>query len=71
MSEKSLAALEGAVEGLVDSYGLGAVLQALVSMCHGKADHLRSNWQDEHGARVWEKAARAIDKATGGVHGDL
>ena len=32
------------LESLVDSHGLDSVLRALVGICHGKAEHLESNW---------------------------
>jgi hypothetical protein len=39
------------------------VLGALVEVCHGKADHLRSNWQDPVSAKAWERAAGLLDRA--------
>lgn len=50
------------LENLVDRFGLGHVLSALVEMCHEKANHLRSNWQDATTARVWDANAKTIDK---------
>lgn len=36
-----------ALEVLVDRLGLRGVLGILAEVCQGKADHLRSNWQDD------------------------
>lgn len=61
-----------ALEALVDSHGLAEVLNGLAQVCSEKADRLRSNWQDNAGARLWEKAATRISytvatAAIGGV----
>ncbi len=56
-----------ALEGLVDSSSLANVLAALAEIAREKAEHIRSNWQDEPGAAHWEYAARTIDRATGKV----
>jgi hypothetical protein len=65
MQENGTDAVE--LENMVDQYGLGNVLEALVTICHGKAEHLRSNWQDPNTARVWERAARLIETPAGKV----
>ncbi len=41
------------LETLIDRCGLSSVLMALSEICGEKADHIRSNWQDEHLARDW------------------
>lgn len=51
-----------AVETLVDENSLADVLLALARMCNEKAEHLESNWQDEITARVWDRAARKLDR---------
>jgi hypothetical protein len=53
-----------ALEALVDSETLGDVLIALHLVCLEKAEHLRCNWQDELTAKVWERAANAVRKAS-------
>lgn len=50
-----------ALEALVDLHGITAVVAALGAICYGKAEHLRSNWQDSHAAREWERIAKPID----------
>jgi hypothetical protein len=52
------------LEGLIDKYDLNSVLQGLFNICHLKAEHLRSNWQDKKAAKEWEKKAKEIDKIT-------
>lgn len=48
------------LESLVDAHGLANILQDLATVCHGKAEHLASNWQDENSAQYWTKAGNAI-----------
>jgi hypothetical protein len=55
--------LESRLEGLVDESGLGAVLAALAAVCRGKAEHVRSVWNDRELAREWGKAARVVEGA--------
>ena len=53
-------ALQGVLEDLIDQHGLTAVLTEIREICDGKGDHLRSNWQDEPNARIWDRAAVQI-----------
>ena len=41
------------LEALIDRCGLSSVLMALSEICGEKAEHIRSNWQDEALARDW------------------
>ena len=50
------------LEDLVDKEGLGAVLLALNEICFTKAEHLRTNWQDDLAAKRWEKAAALLER---------
>jgi hypothetical protein len=59
--------IDADLEELIDRAGLGHILAALTTICHGKADHVRSNWQDHALARAWDRAAAAIDHARDGV----
>ena len=52
------------LEALVDTLGLERVLELLGEVCCDKADHLRTNWQDEAQARAWERSAKVLDKAS-------
>lgn len=51
-----------ALEGMIDAAGLRNVVWALAHICWGKADHVRSNWQDEQLARDWEVNASMLDR---------
>ncbi len=55
--------IETTLEAIIDEHSLARVLVALEDICHGKADHLRSNWQDASAARVWERAAGSLCSA--------
>lgn len=52
------------LESLVDVTCLTDVVLALARMCNEKAEHLRSNWQDEKSARTWDKDAKQLDKCS-------
>lgn len=56
-----------ALEALVDQNSLTDVLYALAEMCHEKADHVRSNWQDAIAAKEWDTAGRRIGRTTDGI----
>ncbi|MBD2296918.1 hypothetical protein H6G06_26435 [Anabaena sphaerica FACHB-251] len=49
------------LEGLVDQLTLGAILEMLERICHKKAENLRTHWQDEESAKLWDKAAKQIE----------
>jgi len=51
------------LESLIDRYNMAEVLNALSEIAYEKADHVRTNWNDEPLARAWEASALAIDKA--------
>ena len=53
------------LEGMVDAHGLDRVLDALVDLCHGKAEHLEMAWQDTAMAQRWTRAAGHVDTARG------
>jgi hypothetical protein len=55
------------LEQLVDQHGLDAVLRALADVCSDKANHIRSNWQDETTAKRWQRAAETIDRCRGSI----
>lgn len=54
--------MEEKLEEMIDRHGLKAVLNALGSVCHDKADHVQSNWQDRGLASAWQRAGKACDK---------
>lgn len=49
------------LERLIDSTSLTAVLNALTEICHGKAEHVSSAWQDRNLSARWQTAARLVD----------
>lgn len=51
------------LEAIVDASSLAAVLEGLSEVCHAKAEHIRSNWQDRLSACVWDAAGLTITKA--------
>ncbi|HEY9801969.1 MAG TPA: hypothetical protein V6D25_16535 [Leptolyngbyaceae cyanobacterium] len=51
-----------ALEELIDKLTLAAILEMLERICHKKAENLRTHWQDETSAKMWEKAARQIEQ---------
>ncbi len=50
------------MEQLLDSLGVVDFVEMLTSICYEKADHVRSNWQDEVLAKAWERNAKAFEK---------
>lgn len=58
-----LQAVEDSIEELLDRHDAVIVLDSLIAVCFGKAEHLRSNWQDEGSAKAWERLGKALDKA--------
>ena len=55
--------LETHIESLMDAHTAQRVLNAIVSVCQDKAEHVRSNWQDEPLSSEWLRAARAVNRA--------
>ena len=50
------------LELAIDKVGLPQVLEHLANICHGKAEHLRENWQDAKAAKLWDKNAAYLEK---------
>ncbi len=50
------------LETLTNKLTLSAILEMLERICHKKAENLRTHWQDEASAKLWEKAARQIEQ---------
>jgi hypothetical protein len=48
------------LEHLIDTNGLVETLEAIQTICYEKAEHLRANWEDDTGARAWDRAATLI-----------
>jgi len=50
------------LESIIDRNGLLNVLGTIEEICYLKADHLRTNWQDEVSAKAWENDGKLISK---------
>jgi hypothetical protein len=51
------------LEALMDKAGIRGTLEAMASIAAAKADHVRSNWQDESQASAWDKMSGIFSKA--------
>lgn len=51
------------LETMLDNVGLTALLDMLGEVCHEKAEHIRTNWQDEGNAKTWDRAAKVCERA--------
>jgi hypothetical protein len=56
------------LERLIDTCSLAEVLVALDVICGDKADHLRTNWQDNTSARAWDKMRKTLQAAAELAH---
>jgi hypothetical protein len=61
---------EKALKALIDRHGLTHIVNTLAVLCMGKADHLRSNWQDKITAKAWDADGRTLDKAARSICSD-
>lgn len=48
------------IEAMIDAHKVDGVLDIIADICQQKAEHLRSNWQDENAAKSWDRDARKI-----------
>lgn len=48
------------LEDVLDQSNITQVVLMLARICNEKAEHVRSNWQDEHLARTWEFNANKL-----------
>ena len=51
------------LEIIVDKNNIDVVLEALEDICYLKAEHLRTNWQDEITAQGWEELGSKLSNA--------
>jgi hypothetical protein len=45
----------------IDRYGLPRIIDAMADICHLKAEHIQSNWQDNLLADKWGELASKIE----------
>ena len=60
---QKLTKIENQLETLIDAHGVDSILESIGIVCRDKADHIRSNWQDNVLAGQWERVAKKIDDA--------
>ena len=48
------------IEQIIDATSVAQLLELIAGICHEKAEHLRSNWQDNTSARCWERDAAKL-----------
>lgn len=48
------------LERMLDEGGYDWLVMTLQEICYEKADHIRSNWQDEKLAKSWENRANKL-----------
>ena len=50
------------LEGYIDRYGLGQIIEILSDICHQKSSHVQNVWGDEGLAKLWERNATKLEK---------
>ena len=59
--ETELDRMKYALEQSIDKLGVDSFLELVGTICHEKAEHVASNWQDKGLARQWENIGHAIE----------
>jgi hypothetical protein len=60
--------LKTELETLVDKTSVVDVLRALADVCYAKSEHIRTNWQDDILAKLWERSANQIQAFSTKIH---
>lgn len=60
--------LEKELEKLVDATGLQSIVEGLSRICHEKAEHIRSSYNDKPLARLWEKNGNLFGKFSSKIY---
>ena len=55
------------LEDYIDRVGVASILSELAGIAEAKGEHLRVNWQDGITAKVWERDATILYKASGAI----
>jgi hypothetical protein len=50
------------LEQIIDASSIERLLELIADVCHEKAEHLRSAWQDANAAKSWERDAAKLLK---------
>ena len=56
------------LEALIDETSLRAVVAAIAEIARDKAEHIRTNWQDNITAQAWDMSASRLEQADKGLH---
>lgn len=48
------------LETMIDKTNIHKVIEGLIDICDDKAEHIRTNWQDENQAKEWERVAKSL-----------
>ena len=48
------------LEAMIDLENLASLLETISDICHAKAEHIASNWQDPYTAAPWRRAGVLI-----------
>ena len=54
--------LQDELEQLLDKTTLATVIELLANICILKAEHLRTNWQDDKTAKCWDQDGLKLTK---------
>ena len=57
----------GSLEDLIDRTSLSELIDAISQICYEKAEHIRSNWQDDRTARSWSAVATKLGNLSGSL----
>lgn len=49
------------IERIIDSVGLETVVAYMAAICHDKAAHLETNWQDSETAARWQQMGDRLE----------
>jgi hypothetical protein len=61
-TEPEFTRLQNEIEALLDRHPIDELVAALAEVCDHKADHVMSNWQDKHLAKLWQRNAIALNQ---------
>lgn len=59
-NQKPLLITSRLIEQLIDMLGTDQLLHGIAQVCFEKAEHIRTNWQDQELAQLWDKRADKI-----------
>lgn len=51
------------LEEMMDKYSITTLIETLSSIAGEKAEHVRTNWQDERLGKTWDRMARVLDRS--------